>query len=395
MGKRFVSALLTAGLMALPATPVFALTEEQPRSFPDVTPDDWYYEACEYVRQRGIFNGMEDGTFSPQTQMTGAMFLQALANSTQNYEAGFFSKGTPDAWYDDAVGWARCVNLIGREETFQAGEPMTRERAAELMYQYAAVTGQLDPDESDSTDSSDDMADTTIVEDTDMETENSAEEQPARGERSGADGADPADSATESDSVTENDSIAELKDRYTDADEISESAADAVLWCTKQGIVQGDGNRFRPDDVFTRAETAQLFQNAQTLLQDARTCAIGYFDASEVEEMRFRNGNNGATYLCTDRETIEYIVGQLNAFRYDEIRRNPFSDGWGLSLEVFGEDGEELWNTLPGTNSMSAPYSLETDGAGNGYNYFYISSDEDCLAGLRETIEPYVSERAE
>ena len=330
----------------------FALSDPEmpPRSFPDISPDDWYYEACEYVGQRGIFNGMEDGTFSPQTQMTGAMFLQALANSTQNYEVGFFSKEIPDAWYDDAVGWARCVNLIGRDETFQAGEPMTREQAAELMYQYAAVTGQLDPDISDS----------------------------------------PADS----DNV-ETDATAELKDCYADADRISESAADAVLWCTKQGIMQGDGNRFRPDDVFTRAETAQLFQNAESLLQDARTCAIGHFDASDVEEMRFRNGDNGATYLCTDREAIEYIVGQMNTFRYDEIRRNPFSDGWGLSLEVFGEDGEELWNTLPGTNSMSAPYSLETDGAGNGYNYFYISSDEDCLAGLRETIAPYVSERAE
>ena len=359
----------------------FALSDPEmpPRSFPDVSPDDWYYEACEYVGQRGIFNGMEDGTFSPQTQMTGAMFLQALANSTQNYETGFFSKEIPDAWYDDAVGWARCVNLIGREETFQAGEPMTRERAAELMYQYAAVTGQLDPDESDSPDDSDNM-----------ETENSAEEQPAGGERSGADGADPADSAAESDS------IAELKDCYTDADRISESAADAVLWCTKQGIMQGDGNRFRPNDVFTRAETAQLFQNAQSLLQDARTCAIGHFDASDVEEMRFRNGNNGATYLCTDRETIEYIVGQLNAFRYDEIRRNPFSDGWGLSLEVFGEGGEELWDTLPRTDSiMTAPYSLRTGGPEIGYYYFYISSDEDCLAGLRETIEPYVSRRAE
>ena len=247
------------------------------------------------------------------------------------------------------------------------------------MYQYAAVTGQLDPDESDSPDDSDNM-----------ETENSAEEQPAGGERSGADGADPADSAAESDS------IAELKDCYTDADRISESAADAVLWCTKQGIMQGDGNRFRPNDVFTRAETAQLFQNAQSLLQDARTCAIGHFDASDVEEMRFRNGNNGATYLCTDRETIEYIVGQLNAFRYDEIRRNPFSDGWGLSLEVFGEGGEELWDTLPRTDSiMTAPYSLRTGGPEIGYYYFYISSDEDCLAGLRETIEPYVSRRAE
>lgn len=350
MGKRFVSALLAAGLMALPATPVFALTEEVSQSFPDVSPDDWYYEACEYVGQREIFNGMEDGTFSPQTQMTGAMFLQALANSTQNYEAGFFSKEIPDAWYDDAVGWARCVNLIGRDETFQAGEPMTRERAAELMYQYAAVTGQLDPDISDSTADSDNA---------------------------------------------ETDSAAELKDCYTDADRISESAADAVLWCTKQGIVQGDGDRFRPDDIFTRAETAQLFQNAQSLLQDARTCAIGHFDASDVEEMRFRNGNNGTTYLCTDRETIEYIVGQLNNFRYDEIGKNEFGSGWGLSLEVFGENGEELWNTLPGMNSMTAPYSLRTGGPEIGYYYFYISSDEDCLAGLRETIALYVSERSE
>ena len=335
----------------------FALSDPEmpPRSFPDVSPDDWYYEACEYVGQRGIFNGMEDGTFSPQTQMTGAMFLQALANSTQNYETGFFSKEIPDAWYDDAVGWARCVNLIGREETFQAGEPMTRERAAELMYQYAAVTDRLD-----------------LAVEMDEKNPDSAQNE-AKSEKP----------------------VQDLAGYYEDADQISGSAADAVLWCTKQGIVQGDGDRFRPDDIFTRAETAQLFQNAQSLLQDARTCAIGHFDASDVEEMRFRNGNNGTTYLCTDRETIEYIVGQLNDFRYDEIGKNEFGSGWGLSLEVFGENGEELWNTLPGMNSMTAPYSLRTGGPEIGYYYFYISSDEDCLAGLRETIEPYVSRRAE
>ena len=308
--------------------------------FSDVSPDDWYYEACEYVSQKGIFNGMDDGMFAPQKQMTCAMFLQALANNTENYEEGFFSREIPDTWYDDAVGWACCVNLIRQEAIAVVGEPMTRERAAELMYQYAVVTGQRD-----------------------LETV----------------------SGKEGESVSE-----DLGAYYSDADQISESAIDAVLWCTQRGIVQGDGERFLPKSVFTRAETAQLFQNAEILLKNAKTCTIGYFEASDVKEILFQNGSNGVKYVCADQETIESIVDQLNAFRYDEITRRPFSDGWDVLLEIYGRDGEELWSALPGQSGMTAPYRLNVDEPERGYTYSYHSNDEGCLSELYEKIKSYV-----
>lgn len=354
MKKKTVSILLVAGMTLLGAVPAFASSGMMPQRFPDVSPDSWYYEACEYVGERGIFNGMDDGTFSPQMQMTQAMFLQALANNTRNYDAGLFSKDTPDAWYDDAMGWACCVNLIGGDEVASAKEAITREKAAELMYQYAAVTDRL-----------------SLAAEPDAENPDSAENK--------AESGDPAE---------------DLKAYYADASRISGSAAGAVLWCAQNGIMRGDGEQFRPDGILTRAETAQLFMNAEQLLQDAKTCAIGHFDASEVEEMLFQNGNTGARYTCTDREAIEYIVGQLNSFRYDEISRRPLSDGWSLALEVSGKDGTKLWSTLPGTETMSAPYTLQTDGTAEGYVYSYVSATEDCLAELCGMMEGYLKEAA-
>ena len=182
--------------------------------FSDVSPEAWYYDACQYVGHRGIFNGMGDGTFAPGKQMTVAMFLQALANNTEGYEKGKYSGPDAGAWYDDAMNWACAVGLIDESDLSSASEPVTRERTAELMYRYAELTGRLDT-----------------------------------GAQSSAFG--------------------QLSSYYQDASQIDTSAEDAVLWCTQRELMQGDGGFFRPSGILTRAQTAQLFQNAETLMENA------------------------------------------------------------------------------------------------------------------------------
>lgn len=47
-------------------------------AFSDVSEDDWFYSACEYVASEGIFSGTSETTFSPDDSMTRGMFITAL-----------------------------------------------------------------------------------------------------------------------------------------------------------------------------------------------------------------------------------------------------------------------------------------------------------------------------
>ena len=180
--------------------------------FSDVDTEAWYYDACQYVGLKGIFQGMGDGTFAPEKQMTIAMFLQALANNTENYNAGSYNKPLFGVWYADVVNWAYSIGLIDQKELSIVERPITREQTAKLIKCYADITGYVD-----------------------ME--------------------------------IQNDSLNDLTSYYRDYFQISSSAADAVLWCTLRGFMQGDSGFFRPSDILTRAQAAQLFKNAKLLME--------------------------------------------------------------------------------------------------------------------------------
>ena len=74
--------------------------------FSDVTAEKWYAEAVTEAASQGIMNGMGDGTFAPQANLTRAMLVQILYNLEGRPAA---SGGAPfrdvasDAWYSPAV----------------------------------------------------------------------------------------------------------------------------------------------------------------------------------------------------------------------------------------------------------------------------------------------------
>lgn len=44
----------------------------------DIKPDDWYYEAVNYVYERGIMYGTAPDAFAPDISMTRAMFAAVI-----------------------------------------------------------------------------------------------------------------------------------------------------------------------------------------------------------------------------------------------------------------------------------------------------------------------------
>ena len=73
----------------------------------DVSPDDVYYEAVEYVLAKGYFSGMGNGIFQPDGLFTRAQLAQILWRMGGNLisQGCSFSDVDRGAWYYDAVSW--------------------------------------------------------------------------------------------------------------------------------------------------------------------------------------------------------------------------------------------------------------------------------------------------
>lgn len=110
--------------------------------FKDVKTDDWYFDSVAYMHTNGYMNGVADGKFAPNNEITRAMFAQMLYRyaDEQNYkgEVGF-EDVKDDAYYAAAVGWAKKNGIIsGVSETkFDPDAKITRESAAAMLYRYA------------------------------------------------------------------------------------------------------------------------------------------------------------------------------------------------------------------------------------------------------------------
>ena len=138
-GARFVE--VTA---AAPGTFVAVAAEVLP--FTDVTVENWFYGAVQYVYGRGLMNGTSDTIFSPDGTMNRAMLvtiLYRLEGEPAVTAANAFSDVPADTWYTDAVIWADAhgiVEGVGSQQ-FAPADNITREQMAVMLYRYAQYKG--------------------------------------------------------------------------------------------------------------------------------------------------------------------------------------------------------------------------------------------------------------
>ena len=109
--------------------------------FHDVNRDQWYHHAIEYVVDNGIFNGMNDSSFEPQTSMNRGMMVTVLYRMAGEPEVSGQSDFTDltQNWYKDAVAWAQAEGIaqgMGSGK-FEPSKPVTREQTATFLYRYA------------------------------------------------------------------------------------------------------------------------------------------------------------------------------------------------------------------------------------------------------------------
>ena len=154
-------------------------------------------------------NGTSATTFAPTGTLSRAMLVQILYNSEGRPSLDDEILGYPyadvpgDAWFADAVYWARLNNVVlgYGDENFGPNDPITREQLMTILYRYEQLQG----------------------------------------------GGFTGDWAFNLD--------------FNDADQVSDWAYEATCWCTMNGVVTGYGNdMLLPQGTATRAEVAQMIK---------------------------------------------------------------------------------------------------------------------------------------
>ena len=261
------------------------------KPFHDVYPQDRYYNAVQFVHQNGLMNGMSDDQFAPDTGMTRAMFVTVLGRlaemqdfyTDENLVWVTFDDVEPDQWYAYYVNWAVTNGIVQGygDGIFGVNDKVTIEQAAVILYRYA------------------DLIETPLY---DMEAD------------------------------------------YTDTDEISAWAKDAMRWVTATDIYTGyDGGQLRPKQNAPRALVAEMLYNyvreADTPKEPAEEKKI-----SEVE-----NPDWGLTLTASDVTSTEMTLTFTQSG--GNVTGEYLMSGWYYFIEVF-KDGQ--WTKVEPLKEVNA-----------------------------------------
>lgn len=96
--------------------------------FNDVSANDWFASAVDYVTGKGMMNGTAANTFSPKANTTRSMLMTVLAR-----HAGEDTTGG-SVWYEKGMNWAKA-NSVSDGTNPQVN--ITREQLAAMLYRYA------------------------------------------------------------------------------------------------------------------------------------------------------------------------------------------------------------------------------------------------------------------
>lgn len=152
--KRTIAILLIAALLmsALPISASAALYDKQEAPYPDIQMSQWYALDCIYVCENDIMTYMQtrdDGArfFCPKEKATREMIATIFWNlygSPAPTTESSFSDVIAGKWYYDPVSWAEEVGLsFGISETrFGTGQSITREQLATFFYRYAKLQNE-------------------------------------------------------------------------------------------------------------------------------------------------------------------------------------------------------------------------------------------------------------
>ena len=181
--------------------------------FQDVSEEDWYYGAVEYLYLKGLVKGVEEDFFGANQATSRGMIvtmLYRMAGSPAVEGQLRFTDVQSGRYYAKAILWAQEVGLAKGygDGTFRPDEIITRQELVVFLYRYAKLSGY---------------------------------------------------------DVT----VEAVQPDFTDWDTAGNYARNALLWATDRGIVQGFGDgTLQPTATVTRAQMAQMLYKLYTEVID-------------------------------------------------------------------------------------------------------------------------------
>lgn len=119
--------------------------EEWENPYADVSANQWFYAAVQYVSENNLMNGVAENAFGPDIHTTRGMLVTILHRMEGEPQAGehSFTDVAEDKYYADAVAWAAENGIVnGYSDTVFAPEKaMSREEMAVVLYRYAQYKG--------------------------------------------------------------------------------------------------------------------------------------------------------------------------------------------------------------------------------------------------------------
>ena len=177
-------------------------------TFDDAT-SGWYKPAVDFAQASGLMSGMGDNKFAPDVTTTRAMVAQVMYELADEPDVSGLTCPLSDvdstAWYADAVIWAYNAGVVSGYEdgTFRPGRTITRQEMAVMFYGMLFGT----------------------------------------------------------DSILVEDDIKIALGAFKDGDTVASWAREAVAVCYISGIMVGDNGSFKPTDLLSRAQLAQVFRS--------------------------------------------------------------------------------------------------------------------------------------
>ena len=140
---------ITRTLMAHPGTYVESMANQRgipfipllDLPFVDVTSNDWFYNAANFVYTQGLMQGSSSTDFSPNMVLSRAQFatiLHRIDGTPAVPPCSNFPDVAENSWYTTAVHWASNYGIITGYPNglFGTNDPITREQMAVILYRY-------------------------------------------------------------------------------------------------------------------------------------------------------------------------------------------------------------------------------------------------------------------
>ena len=114
--------------------------------FIDVAEGDWFFESARFVSESALMNGTGDNLFSPNILMSRAMLVTTLYRFAGNPDTASeheYADVRDGQWYSEAVKWGRAEGIVEGlgDGRFGVNDNITREQLAVLLYRYAKKLG--------------------------------------------------------------------------------------------------------------------------------------------------------------------------------------------------------------------------------------------------------------